>query len=273
MDDLIATITQLTQQQSTLPFAVYSSFHEQTLVNVPIARPLLIFVLSGEKELGREPRSRCQKGEFVFLSDSYAIDIRNIPRDKPYFALILEFDAADFSDLPAVVEDRLAYFIGTTGLELQQWLQQFVQIASWAPAAMIALRRRELLALLFHLGYTAVTRMKGKPTISQKINDLFRANRFQDISVEDLCARLAMSDSTLRRKLRQEQTSVMAIKDRARLGHGLHLLQTTDDSINLISDRCGYQSQSRFTQRFKAQFGLTPTELRKTRKSSVEQQP
>ncbi|WP_084683746.1 helix-turn-helix domain-containing protein [Psychromonas hadalis] len=46
---------------------------------------------------------------------------------------------------------------------------------------------------------------------------------------------------------------------------GIHLLQTTHFSIGLISEKCGYQSQSRFTDRFKTLFGLTPSELRKTK--------
>jgi AraC-like DNA-binding protein len=74
-----------------------------------------------------------------------------------------------------------------------------------------------------------------------------------------------MSESTLRRKLKVESTSVQEIKDSARLGLGLHLLQTSQHSIGIISDKCGYQSQSRFTERFKKQFGLTPSELRKTK--------
>lgn len=55
------------------------------------------------------------------------------------------------------------------------------------------------------------------------------------------------------------------IKDQARLGLGLHLLQTTHYSIVLIAEKCGYKSQSRFTDRFKERFGLTLSELQKTK--------
>jgi len=74
-----------------------------------------------------------------------------------------------------------------------------------------------------------------------------------------------MSESTLRRKLKAEGTSIQEIKDQTRMGFGLHLLQTTKKSISIIAQECGYQSQSRFTSRFKDRFGLTPTELRKTK--------
>jgi transcriptional regulator GlxA family with amidase domain len=55
------------------------------------------------------------------------------------------------------------------------------------------------------------------------------------------------------------------IKDRARLSLGLHLLQTTVEPIGIVAEKCGYHSQSRFTERFKTHFGLTPSELRKTK--------
>jgi AraC-like DNA-binding protein len=74
-----------------------------------------------------------------------------------------------------------------------------------------------------------------------------------------------MSQSTLRRKLQVEGSSLQAIKDRVKLGYGLHLLQTTMEPVGIIAEKCGYYSQSRFTDRFKQLFGLTPTELRKTR--------
>jgi AraC-like DNA-binding protein len=74
-----------------------------------------------------------------------------------------------------------------------------------------------------------------------------------------------MSESTLRRKLKLEGTSVQEVKDQARLGLGLHLLQTTRQPISLVAEKCGYLSQSRFTDRFKKRFGLTPSELRKTK--------
>ena len=60
-----------------------------------------------------------------------------------------------------------------------------------------------------------------------------------------------MSSSTLRRKLKSEGNSIQDIRNRVRLGHGLHLIQTTNNSIGNIAFECGYQSQSRFTEQFK----------------------
>ncbi|SSV75063.1 transcriptional regulator AraC/XylS family protein [Acinetobacter nosocomialis] len=86
-----------------------------------------------------------------------------------------------------------------------------------------------------------------------------------ELTAEFIAAQLFMSSSTLRRKLKNEGNSIQDIRNRVRLGHGLHLLQTTNDSIGNIAFECGYQSQSRFTEQFKNLFGITPRELRKTK--------
>lgn len=265
MDKLLDSIKKAISERGELPFSVYSSVHEQKLLDVPIAKPLLIVVISGDKELGKNNEIRCQSGEFIFLSDSPSINMRNIPKDNAYFAMLIEFSYEDFDGIPNVGTEKAEYFIGEVALALEKSLQQFVECAAWAPKNICALRKKEILMLIYHLGYTDVVSMMGKQKISHRIHDLFHEKNFHDVTTDYICKRLAMSESTLRRKLISEGTSVQDIKDRARLGLGLHLLQTTAEPIGLVAEKCGYYSQSRFTSRFKAHFGLTPSELRKTK--------
>ncbi|MFT6993147.1 MAG: hypothetical protein ACJASL_005149, partial [Paraglaciecola sp.] len=72
MQNLISTIKNTISQDNILPFSVYSSVHEQKLLNVPIAKPLLIVVLNGCKELGKgkgqDNEITCPSEHFVFLS-------------------------------------------------------------------------------------------------------------------------------------------------------------------------------------------------------------
>ncbi|WP_036182962.1 helix-turn-helix domain-containing protein [Marinobacterium lacunae] len=269
MDDIIDSIEKYLIDNRELPFSVYSSIYEQNILNVPVAKPLLIFVLSGEKELGGATKVICKSGSFIFLSDNHAVHMRNIPGDKPYYALLIEFDYQDFEGIPINVGRKVDYIIGDTSSKVESCLKQFVDSVSWAPNSIVNHRKREILLLLYYLGYTDIAFMKGKPKTSHKIHDIVN-NNVCEVSVEEICDQLAMSESTLRRRLKAEGTSITDIKNRARLGLGLHLLQTTEDPISVISERCGYQSQSRFTQRFKDHFGLTPTELRKTRQVNVD---
>ncbi|MFV2058954.1 MAG: helix-turn-helix transcriptional regulator, partial [Thiohalomonadales bacterium] len=78
------------------------------------------------------------------------------------------------------------------------------------------------------------------------------------------CSRLGVSESSLRRKLQSEQTGFRELLEEARLSHGLYLLLETVHPIGQVADAVGYQSQSRFGERFKRRFGMTPTELRRT---------
>lgn len=253
------------QNNRELPFSVYRSHQEQRIFNVPIPKPLLIFVLGGEKHLGKQQQVTCHTDEFVFLSNNGAIDMRNIPRNTDYYALIIEFDEADFKDIEPKVGTHKPYFIGQTSYNVQLLLLQFIEYSRLAPSALWPARKKELLAYLYHLGYSDIPLLISYRTFKLQVHNLIMQNLPDDLSVEKLCNELAMSESTLRRRIKSESTTLQEIKDQARLGYGLHLLQSTMNPVGLIADRCGYQSQSRFSERFKARFGLTPMELRKTR--------
>ncbi len=263
MEDLKKKIGKSPEEKTNRHFSLYSSFHEQNILNVPVTKPLMVVVLSGEKEIGGASLFSCQPGNFVFLPDNCSVHMRNIPGDEPYNALLIEFDYDDFDGMTIGPEPDRDYVSGTVSESLKQCLSQFVECSTWAPDFIVENRKKEILSILYHMGHTGIASMRGETRLSHQVHGII-CKDLSNISVNILCAQLAMSESTLRRKLKEEGSSVREIKNRARLGMGLHLLQTTRDSISAISDRCGYQSQSRFTQRFKGHFGLTPTELRKT---------
>ena len=269
MNKLLSSITASETKGRQLPFSVYSSIHEQTLLNVPITKPLLMVVMSGQKKLGKSSEISCPANHFIFLSDSPAINMRNIPKDNAYLALLIEFDYPDFEGIPITDDTKAEFITGEATAVIQQCLQQFVECTTWAPEEILSLRKKEILHLLYHSGHKDVVAMMGKPKVSHKVHDLLNKVGFHEkeheLTLNIICEKLAMSESTLRRKLKSEGTSVQEIKDKARLGLGLHLLQTTESAIGLIAQMCGYHSQSRFTDRFKGHFGLTPTELRKTK--------
>jgi len=264
MKNLISCIKRNNEANKEQPFSVYSSIYQQNLLNVPIVKPLLIVVLNGEKELGKECELICQAGQFVFLSDGPTINMRNIPENNQYFALLIEFDYAELKDLPIVTSRQQQHYIGQTSNELAQCLQQFVECTQWAPKTVWSTRKREIIELLCQTGHKEILALLKRSNIGHRLHELFIAHQFTDLTMTYICSQLAMSESTLRRKLKAEGTSIQAVKDKAKLGLGLHLLQTTRLSIGLIAEKCGYLSQSRFTDRFKNWFGLTPSALRKT---------
>ncbi len=263
--NLIDTIKQTVKSHDQLPFSVYTSIKEQHLLNVPVVKPLFIAVLGGEKILGEQGEITCKAGDFIFLSDNPAINMRNIPKESDYFAFLLEFDYQDFHGLQNVKQGKKKHCVGEINEILFKCLQQFVEWSSWTPKDLWPVRRKEIIKLMCLMGHEEILTMVGSANISNQVHGMLSQPSFQELSMEVICDQLAMSESTLRRKLKSEGTSLQAIKDQVKLGLGLHLLQTTELPISLIAEECGYHSQSRFTDRFKSRFGLTPSQLRKTK--------
>lgn len=265
MQNLISSAKTTLGENNHLPFSVYSSFKEQRILNVPVMKPLLIFVLSGTKRLGKGNGVTCPTGNFIFLSNSPTIDMRNIPENEEYFAVLIEFDYNDFDQFKRNKHISKKYFLGDIDSVLEKTLHQYIEWSTFAPPEAWHFRKRELLQIIYQLGYGDILTIAEPPSLGHQIHDIISENLPDDIGVDRLATELAVSESTLRRRLKAEGTSIQAIKDRVKLGRGLHLVQTTMDPVGLISEKCGYYSQSQFTSRFKQLFGITPTELRKTR--------
>jgi len=264
MQELIKLARAAQRADGALPFSVYSFYKEQRILNAPITKPLLIFVLAGTKQLGRRDEINCPTGSFLFLSNASDIDMRNIPAAE-YFAVLIEFESSDFDCFNNQRSAETRYVQGQLDVMLAKALMQFMEWAPYAPRDLWHLRRQELLQLIHLSGYGEVTGLVGQPSFSHQLHAIVNEDICHDWTMGRLAERLAVSESTLHRRLKAEGTGIKSIVSRARLSQGLFLLQTTMEPIGRIAERCGYQSQSRFTDRFKQQFGITPRELRKTR--------
>ncbi|MEO1171793.1 MAG: helix-turn-helix transcriptional regulator, partial [Myxococcota bacterium] len=149
--------------------------------------------------------------------------------------------------------------------ELALSLEQYVRGAHRMRDSLLARRRAELLWVIQNAGHPAVANMGREPKTSSRVFALLQAKPSEAPSATEVARALATSESTLRRRLQEEGTTLQAIRDQVRLGLGLHLVQTTEEPIAQIALMCGYQSQSRFSSRFKQRFGLSPQDLRRTR--------
>lgn len=265
MDNIIAVAKEVIEKRLPLTFSVYSAYKEQKITNVPIIKPLLIFILSGVKQLGQYDSVECLSGSFVFLSNRDQIDIRNIPIQEEYFAVIIDFEYEDFSAFTKSTVSNKKYFQGEINPVLASALCQFMEFSLIAPFSVMKLRKRELLEIIYQSGYEDVCNVVEPPNLSDKVQSMILNDISCDWSVDLIASNLFISASTLRRKLKSEGYHIQDIRNRVRLGHGLHLLQTTHFHIGKIAEQCGYQSQSRFTEQFKLLFGMTPRQVRKTK--------
>jgi AraC-like DNA-binding protein len=267
MQKLIDTIKSFNScsEKRELPYSIYSSLKIQHILNVPIVKPLLVIVLSGTKELGKNAQSTARSGHFAFLSNESSLDMRNIPKNQEYLALLIDFEYSDFNGLQKELSTREDIIMGEVSSALEKTLSQFIEWSHIAPKEIWSLRKQEILHLLYHSGFEHIGSIAQAPGFSHKVHGIINEDLSKDIKLTTLCLRLGVSESTFRRKLKSENTNLQKIKDQARLGLGLHLIQTTLEPIGIISGLCGYMSQSRFTDKFKQLFHITPSELRKTR--------
>jgi AraC-like DNA-binding protein len=261
---LIQSAKQAASANKLLPFSVYSSFKEQKILNAPIVKPLLIFVLDGVKKLGKNEEIICQSDTFLFLSNTTNIDMRNIP-SKEYLAVLIEFEHSDFDQFGHAPGHEIRFIQGKNDNTITKTLHQYIEFGTFSKPEIWHFRRKELLHLLYISGYKDVSRMIGQRSFCHQLHDIISEDFSADWNVDRLASRLALSPATLRRRIKAEGEHVHSVVERIRLGHGLYLVQTTMDPIGRISEVCGYQSQSRFTDKFKQLFGITPSELRKTR--------
>ncbi|VAW66183.1 Transcriptional regulator, AraC family [hydrothermal vent metagenome] len=254
----------------TQPFSIYSCKQKQSLRHVPIFNPLIVFVLSGKKVLGGEMQSSCNEGQFLFLSENPEVTFSNIPGKHGYLALFIEFQYEDFEGIQLTSKNAQRFLIGDMNAALVQSISQLIELSDTSPEVIWNIRRKELIHLLCFYGYHDIISMISKPRINHQLIDVFKKDPSTRWDIKRMSKKLAMSESTLRRKLKLEGTGFRDLNTQVRLAHGMHLIQTTDDSISVISEKCGYQSQSRFTEGFKNRFGTTPGKLRKTLQDTDE---
>ncbi|SMY34705.1 helix-turn-helix transcriptional regulator [Photobacterium andalusiense] len=97
-----------------------------------------------------------------------------------------------------------------------------------------------------------------------KLVALFKQHPGEQHSIESACQHFGLSKSTLIRRLREESTQFREVLAELRMGYALTLLQKQHYTQLDLAQLCGYQSETRFAQRFKKQFGLSLKEYQQT---------
>jgi AraC-like DNA-binding protein len=96
--------------------------------------------------------------------------------------------------------------------------------------------------------------------VDQLLSGLIEAG---DASCRLVAARLGMSEETLRRRLKRENTTFRAILRRKRCSIAGRQLRETDLSILQIAQRAGYAETASFTRAFSSETGKTPSQFRR----------
>lgn len=253
--------------------SVFKCYKLQQLHRVPFYQPTLLMVIKGHKEV-LTAKITVNSGELVLVPADTSLRMNQNPdtKDNQYFAMALRFD------YEAIKHFRLIY-----GSSIDDWdispkwhgkasekiISSLLQWVNWEDndsgnTQLIQLRQVELLLLLAQEGLLGNILLSEHPSWKHRVTQLLYFDPARSWKIADVCSQLAVSESSLRRKLQLEETTFRDLLEEVRLVTGLTLLSETQDSIALVSVSVGYKSQSRFGERFKLRFGLTPTELRTT---------
>lgn len=95
-----------------------------------------------------------------------------------------------------------------------------------------------------------------------KVYHLIRSNLKHRWTVDEICKHLFVSKATLYRELKKVELTFLEILTNERLDAAKRLLTKSNVSIERIAYECGFQSLSYFGKKFRARFGITPSQFR-----------
>jgi AraC-like DNA-binding protein len=102
------------------------------------------------------------------------------------------------------------------------------------------------------------------PTYTRRVLDaLTPDNAYQNLQIEAVAEQLNITSRTLRRKLTDENTSFLEIKNIARRDTAIHLLSQRQLPIATIAERLGFTETASFSRAFKAWTGTTPQSFKR----------
>lgn len=98
--------------------------------------------------------------------------------------------------------------------------------------------------------------------LTQRVRRCLATDPHNIWTAAEVAETLSMSEVVLRRKLSAENTALRNLMIDVRMSSALALLQSTDWPISAIAQHVGYESASRFAERFRKRFGFAPTAIR-----------
>ena len=141
-------------------------------------------------------------------------------------------------------------------------IEHYLQVEGADQQSLLDYRMTEILLILANRNSSIFGFIFSGQKWSQKVRSILGEDLSKGWEFGELCNRLAVSETSLRRHLQSENTGFREILAELRLTNALMQVMQTSYPITQIALESGYQSASRFTQNFHDRFGLPPTKLR-----------
>ena len=271
-------------QHSQMDFASIQAQRLQHIRRVQILAPAICHVQQGHKIVyWQGQRFEVTPQHLLIFPAGAVVDIENHPGPQLYKAEIVSFPLAFIQQYQLKQQSAISQSDGPSaglhahgesnsqpaGLTLP--LDNTLSF-SWN-TLITAVQQQLLASLQQHHAEGLLLAMQGTPqlqlllTVNQqqlrhRLQQMFLQKCDYDWQLSDAAQRLYLGESTLRRKLAEEQTSFKQVLDEVRFAVALGMLQTTQLPISHVAERCGYQSASRFAVKFRQIYGLAPSEIR-----------
>ncbi len=104
----------------------------------------------------------------------------------------------------------------------------------------------------------------------KQVHDFLVSNLDKRITIEELSKQFYINPTTLKNVFKSVYgVSIAAHINHHRMEKAAELLVKTENSISEVAEKVGYESQSKFTQVFKSEYGMSPSEYRTKNKISL----
>ncbi|CCN35503.1 putative Transcriptional regulator, AraC family [Vibrio nigripulchritudo SO65] len=259
-----------TGTQMTASLIQAGHFHaatSQPLRNVLIYAPTIIWVAQGEKRLWwHEETLNYTESDWLVSPASHYLTFVNEPTQLPFHSRTLTFLAPPPSDWVTESEQQKDH--NTMRIKVTPTLAFcFETLFEMANSGLTREAQKQFL-----YGFYAELKQAGMlhklfphqtTDIKEKLAQYLNVNPGHDHKVETVAEHFFMSRATLNRKLAAENTTFRQVLTNVRMVYALGLMQQSRSQLS-VALSCGYQSETRFANRFKQTFGITPKEYVRT---------
>lgn len=256
------------QAADGVPFCIRQLEADVLFADVEWVSPGVIRVQRGQKQLrGRDTDVAAVPGEILYIPPGTRLEVRNVPDRGAYEAegIVLSVDLAHHLPVRAVepsspgvkrlrITDHAALDAAMT-----RCLDGFAQDL---PATV---QRARLLELIAWLAEAGIDPLFPASDVRLRLKRMIAGEPARDWRLGEVARGFGMSEDSLQRQLRRDRTGFQQLLQEVRMEHALTLLWTTQRPLALVAEQSGYDSPSKFAQRFRDRFGVLPSELRRRR--------
>ncbi|MCE2569875.1 AraC family transcriptional regulator [Motilimonas eburnea] len=248
----------------------------QQLRDLQAAQSFLVIIVQGNKRVVNQTDQLQVNSKHAMAFPAHAdFSIINTPEEGAFYALVLQFSPDQLQGVQGshgqLVQQALASKttfqpFKVSGSLLSSLLHLLDALHGELDSTLLMHRYNEVLLALLLSGQGGCLFVQPQAKWRDKVSQLISLDPANNWSLESMSERLHVSETTLRRRLREEGVGFRQVLADTRLGHGLYLLQSGLERrpISDVSERCGYQSVSSFSAQFKSRFGMLPSQLQKS---------